>query len=422
MEEWLPADLAGKHVVVGVSGGIAAYKACEIVRSFQRAGADVRVIPTAESLHFVGQATWEGLTGHRVLVDVFDGAADVAHVAYGKEADLLVIAPATAHTIAKLAHGYADDLLSTTFLVATCPKAVAPAMHTQMWLNPATHDNIALLENRGVAIIGPASGHLTSGDTGAGRMEDPHVIAARSASLLHDQDLAGLRVVISAGGTREALDPVRYIGNRSSGLMGVNLALNALSRGAQVTLIAGAMSLQAQQMAEGLHVIPIESAAQLQQEMTREAMRADIAVMAAAVADFRSQATAASKIKKQVNSDGSGAGLTLHLTENPDILRALAIEKPPTLTLVGFAAETGDEHTSALEYGKQKARRKGADLMMINRVGDGQGFGDVETTVTAVDAQGRECAHVTGSKKHVAQWILSQAAQWRKEHLPQASL
>lgn len=384
------------RIVLGVTGGIAAYKSVAVARGLIQAGHSVHVVPTPASLQMVGVATWQGITGAPAHTSVFDDPSE--HVHLGRDADLLVIAPATAHTLARLAHGLADDLLTNVALMATCPVLVAPAMHTQMWLHPATQANVAALRARGVAVVGPGDGPLAGGDTGPGRMSEPEAIVAAALGLLHPQDLAGWRVVVTAGGTREPIDPVRFLGNRSSGRQGAALARAASQRGAQVTLIAANVDGA---VLGGVPAQRVTSAAELAQAVTAAAPEADVVVMAAAVADYRVADAAAHKLKKQDH-------LTLELTRNPDILAGLVAARRPGQRIVGFAAETGDAQASALEYAATKARAKGADLLVFNEVGVDKGFGDVPNAVTLLDAAGRVLGQAAGSKDQVAHAVWDQ--------------
>ena len=361
------------RVVLGVGGGIAAYKACELLRRLRAAGCDVTVVPTVSALKFVGAATWEALSGHPVATDVFTDIPSVAHVATGQRADLVVIAPATADVLARAASGRADDLLTATLLVTRAPVLMAPAMHTEMWNHPATVANVATLRSRGVVVIDPAVGRLTGVDTGAGRLPDAEHIEALAELLLQHpgalpHDLHGRRIVVSAGGTREPLDPVRYLGNRSSGRQGYALALVAAARGAQVTLVSANVSLPEP---PAVAVVPVHDARDLQLAMTKFSAGVDAVVMAAAVADFRPAATGATKIKKRAGLEPE----PLVLLQNPDVLAALAQPGPDRPEIVvGFAAETGDEHGSVLDYARDKLARKGCDLLVVNRVDGGRAF------------------------------------------------
>lgn len=390
------------RVVLGVAGGIAAYKAAHVLRLLTEAGHDVRVVPTRAALEFVGRATWEALSGHPVTPEVFDDVPEVAHVRLGRQADLVVVAPATADLLARAAHGRADDLLAATLLTATCPVLMAPAMHTEMWQHPATRANVATLRERGVHVLDPDSGRLTGADSGPGRLPEPEAIAAAALALVDAEgkprtpDLTGRTVVVSAGGTREPLDPVRFLGNRSSGRQGVALARTALARGARVTLVAANLTVRPP---AGVHVVPVETTAQLRDAVRTAAADADVVVMAAAVADFRPAVDEAHKIKKQAD----GAVPPLALVQNPDVLAELVTDPVrPGQVVVGFAAETGDADGDVLHHGRAKAIRKGADLLAVNAVGAGRGFGTDDNAVTVLDAAGEVVSRVEGSKDAVA--------------------
>lgn len=400
---------APRRVVLGVSGGIAAYKACELLRRFTESGYDVTVVPTAAALEFVGAPTWSALSGKPVSSEVWTDVHQVPHVRIGQTADLVVIAPATADLLAKAAHGLADDLLTNTLLTARCPVVFAPAMHTEMWEHPATVANVATLRERGALVIEPAEGRLTGADTGKGRLPDPAEIYAVAVDLLardgsRSQDLAGKHVVVSAGGTREYLDPVRFLGNRSSGLQGYALARTAAARGAEVTLVAANVTLSDP---AGVKVVRVETTAQLQAEVVSACAAADVVVMAAAPADFRPESFVDSKIKK--SDDGSAPAITL--VQNPDILAGLAQHRPhPGLVVVGFAAETGDSSGSVLDHARAKLARKGCDLLVVNDVGGGRVFGSEENEVVILGADGSSSSVPRGSKSAVAQAIWDRVA------------
>lgn len=388
------------RVVVGVSGGIAAYKACHLVRNFKEAGDAVRVIPTQNALNFVGAATFEALSGNPVDTGVFTRVDEVQHVRVGQEADLIVVAPATADFMARAAAGRADDLLTSTILVATCPAVLAPAMHTEMWLNPATQANVATLRERGITVLEPAHGRLTGKDTGPGRLLEPDVIAELARTVLRTgtfaPTLAGKRVLISAGGTQENIDPVRYIGNRSSGKQGYALGDVAAQRGAKVTIVAGATD--ALDPPSGAEVIKVGSTREMQQAMAERAPEADVVIMAAAVADFRPEAEASTKLKKGKADDALS---TIRLTENPDILKGLVQMREAgetAATIIGFAAETDNE----LENGRAKLKRKGADMLMLNSVAGGGVFGQARNRGWLLSADGREEEIPDGTKHEVA--------------------
>jgi phosphopantothenoylcysteine decarboxylase/phosphopantothenate--cysteine ligase len=379
-----------------VAGGIAAYKACELLRRLTETGHSVRVLPTASALEFVGAATFEALSGQPVHTGVFADVPTVPHVRLGQEADLVVVAPATADLLARAAHGRADDLLTAALLTARCPVLFAPAMHTEMWEHPATRDNAALLRSRGAVVLEPASGRLTGRDTGPGRLPDPAEIAEFARLLLErpdalPRDLAGRRVVVSAGGTREALDPVRFLGNRSSGRQGYALARVAAQRGARVTLVAAHTADLPDPAA--VEVVRAGSARELREAVLGAAGGADAVVMAAAVADFRPVAPAENKIKK-----GSADPAPLALTTNPDILAELVRGREPGQVVVGFAAETGDADGDVLAHGRAKLARKGCDLLVVNAVGDGRAFEVPDNAGWLLAADGGEAQLPAGSK------------------------
>ncbi|MFF8315126.1 bifunctional phosphopantothenoylcysteine decarboxylase/phosphopantothenate--cysteine ligase CoaBC [Streptomyces lydicus] len=387
------------RVVLGVSGGIAAYKACELLRRLTESGHDVRVVPTASALHFVGEATWSALSGNPATTEVWESVHEVPHVRIGQAADLVVVAPATADMLAKAAHGLADDLLTNTLLTARCPVIFAPAMHTEMWENPATQENVATLRRRGALVIEPAVGRLTGVDTGKGRFPDPveifelcRRVLARGERGGFEPDLAGRRVVVSAGGTREPLDPVRYLGNRSSGKQGYALAATAAARGAQVTLIAGNTELPDP---AGVDVIPVGTARQLREAVLKAAADADAVVMAAAVADFRPAVYATGKIKKVEGREPEPIGLV----RNPDILAELSADRArPGQVVVGFAAETDD----VLANGRAKLARKGCDLLVVNEVGEDKAFGSAENEAVVLASDGSETPVPYGPKQALA--------------------
>lgn len=388
------------RVVVGVAGGIAAYKACHVVRDFKERGDDVRVIPTENALNFVGAATFEALSGHPVDTGVFSRVDEVQHVRVGQEADLIVVAPATADLMARLAAGRADDLLTSTILVATCPVVLAPAMHTEMWLNPATQANVKTLRDRGITVLEPAHGRLTGKDTGPGRLPEPQVIAELARTVLRTghfaPTLAGKRVLISAGGTQENIDPVRYIGNRSSGKQGFALGDIAAQRGAHVTIVAGATDEL--EPPSGAEIVRIGSTREMQQAMEERAAEADVIIMAAAVSDFRPESEAATKLKKGQADDALS---TIQLTENPDILKGLVRMREAGethATIIGFAAETDNE----LENGRAKLKRKGADMLMLNSVAGGGVFGQARNQGWLLSANGGEETIPEGTKHEVA--------------------
>ncbi|MFD8748671.1 bifunctional phosphopantothenoylcysteine decarboxylase/phosphopantothenate--cysteine ligase CoaBC [Streptomyces sp. NPDC059616] len=386
-------------VVLGVSGGIAAYKACELLRRLTESGHDVRVVPTESSLHFVGAATWSALSGHPVSTEVWNDVHEVPHVRIGQGADLVVVAPATADMLAKAAHGLADDLLTNTLLTARCPVVFAPAMHTEMWEHPATQENVATLRRRGAVVIEPAVGRLTGVDTGKGRLPDPGEIFEVCRRVLArgpvGPDLAGRHVVISAGGTREPLDPVRYLGNRSSGKQGYALARTAVARGARVTLVEANTGLPDP---AGADVLRAGTAVQLREAVLKAAADADVVVMAAAVADFRPAEYATGKIKKK---DGQEPA-PITLVRNPDILAEVAGERARRgQIVVGFAAETDN----VLANGREKLRRKGCDLLVVNEVGERRTFGSEENEAVVLAADGGETQVPYGPKEALADTV-----------------
>lgn len=394
-------------IVLGVTGGVAGYKAALLLRLLTESGHDVQVVPTASALEFVGAATWEALSGHPVQTTVFDKISDVPHVRLGQAADLVVVAPATANTMAKAAQGLADDLLTNTLLTARCPVVFAPAMHTEMWEHAATRANVDTLRARGVTVIDPAIGRLTGADSGAGRLPEPERIFEVCQQLLATvkPDLSGRRLVISAGGTREFLDPVRYLGNRSSGLQGVALARAALARGASVSLVAANVSID---LPTGIDVIPVVTTSDLRDAVLKASEGADAIIMAAAPADFRPVNYVESKIKKTPD----GTAPTIELTENPDILLELVQSRVGSLPVIaGFAAETGDVNGSVLEHARAKLARKGCDLLVVNDVSAGKVFGREENEVTILDADGASTEPFTGSKYEVAHAVLDRVVQ-----------
>ncbi|HEY8912589.1 bifunctional phosphopantothenoylcysteine decarboxylase/phosphopantothenate--cysteine ligase CoaBC [Lacisediminihabitans sp.] len=387
------------NIVVGITGGIAAYKAVAVVRALVLAGHDVHVVATDAALRFVGKPTLEAISRNPVHTDLYEGVAEVRHVAIGQAADLIVVAPATANTIAKLAVGLADDLLGNTILASRGPIVLAPAMHTEMWQNPATVANVATLRSRGVTIVGPGVGQLTGADSGPGRMVEPDDIVAAALAVLVPKDLAGRRIVVSAGGTREALDPVRYIGNRSSGRQGAAIAIAAAARGADVTLVGANLEIDAP---ASIHVQHVVSTLELADAMALAAQTADVIIMAAAVADYRPEKIAESKIKK----DEHGDRLTLELVRNPDILASLGENRRPGQVIVGFAAETEADRDRLLELGRAKVARKGSDFLVVNRVGWNEGFATEGNTVIVLDRRGDIVIEASGSKASVAGRIL----------------
>ncbi len=397
------------RVVLGVSGGIAAYKACELLRRFTESGHDVTVVPTAAALEFVGAPTWAALSGKPVSTEVWSDVHEVPHVRIGQGADLVVVAPATADLMAKAAHGLADDLLTNTLLTARCPVVFAPAMHTEMWEHAATQQNVATLRARGCVVIEPAEGRLTGKDTGKGRLPEPAEIFELCTGVLArgtaGPDLAGRRVVVSAGGTREYLDPVRFLGNRSSGLQGYALARAAAARGAEVTLISANVTLPDP---AGVKVVRVETTAQLRQEVVAAAATAEAVVMAAAPADFRPTEVSDAKIKKA--ADGSAPAI--ELAQNPDILHEISTDRArPGAVIVGFAAETGDATGSVLELGRAKLARKGCDLLVVNDVSGGAVFGSPDNEAVILGADGAAVDVPHGSKTALAHVIWDEVAR-----------
>jgi len=442
------------NIVLGVTGGIAAYKAVALARLLVEEGHEVHVVPTDDALRFVGKPTWEAISRNPVTTSVHEDVPEVRHVALGQRADLVIVAPATAHSLARMAAGLADDLLGTTLLATRAPLLVAPAMHTEMWQHPATQDNIAILRSRGVEFVGPESGRLTGDDSGPGRMSEPEQIAERARRILSDAagdagpfvetddaestgdtgssaaavvpddleapheparpgDLEGVRVLVTAGGTREPIDPVRYLGNRSSGRQGVAVAAAAADRGAKVVLLAANIDeavLQDVRDRGAVRVVPVGTAAELESAVHAAASGAEAVIMAAAVADYRVAEVAEHKIRKE---DTPGEAPTLTLVENPDILVGLVHERRPGQVIVGFAAETvdGDADPDAaadelLERGRRKLARKGVDLLAVNAVGWTEGFESTANTLYVLDADGRVACEASGSKRDVADRLL----------------
>jgi phosphopantothenoylcysteine decarboxylase/phosphopantothenate--cysteine ligase len=373
------------RVTLGVSGGIAAYKACSLLRLLSESGCDVTVVPTESALHFVGSATWSALSGKPVATDVWSDAQGVAHVRIGRESDLVVVAPATADLLARAAQGLANDLLTNVLLTARCPVLMAPAMHTEMWEHPATQANVATLRSRGVIVIDPAVGRLTGSDSGAGRLPEPEQLAEVVLATLAvggRRDLTGRKIVISSGGTREPLDPVRYLGNRSSGRQGWALASAAAARGADVTVVAANVDFLAPL---GVGVLRVETAEQMRVAVHAASADAEVVVMAAAVADFRPNMAAADKIKKSGQEPDP-----LDLVLNPDILAELVAHRGAATRplLVGFAAETGDARGTVLDHGRAKLASKGCDLLVVNDVSGDQAFGALDNAAVILDQSG----------------------------------
>jgi phosphopantothenoylcysteine decarboxylase/phosphopantothenate--cysteine ligase len=388
------------RIVLGVGAGIAAYKACELLRRLTEAGHQVRVVPTRDSLRFVGAATWAALSGQPATPDAWDDVHEVPHVRLGQSADLVLVAPATADVLARAAAGMADDLLAAILLTARCPVVFAPAMHTEMWEHPATQANVSTLRSRGCLVLEPAAGRLTGSDSGPGRLPEPaelyevviRVLARGTGGLR--PDLAGRRVVVSAGGTREELDPVRFLGNWSSGRQGYALARTAAARGAEVTLVAANVDLADP---AGARVVRVTSACQMREAVMSAAQDADAVVMAAAVADYRPAARSDSKIKKS-----GAAPEPVRLTENPDILRELSQDRRrPGQVIVGFAAETD----GVLQAGQAKLAAKGCDLLVVNQVGAGLAFGTSDNEAVVLAADGAVAKIPLGPKEVLADTV-----------------
>ncbi|MEO5313033.1 bifunctional phosphopantothenoylcysteine decarboxylase/phosphopantothenate--cysteine ligase CoaBC [Pseudarthrobacter sp. CC12] len=398
------------RIVLGVGGGIAAYKVASLLRLFTEAGHDVTVIPTEASTRFIGTATWEALSGNPVSNSVFDDVHLVNHVRLGHEADLVVVAPATADLLAKAATGQAGDLLTNTLLMAHGPVLFAPAMHTEMWQHAATRANVETLRGRGAAVLEPASGRLTGADSGPGRLPEPQAIFDAAMALVQGQSdfqlpLAGRTVTISAGGTREPLDPVRFLGNRSSGKQGVALAVAARNAGATVRLLAAHMEVQPP---AGVEVVRVETALQLRAAALDAAAGSDVIIMSAAVADFRPADVSDTKIKKRDDT----ADPVITLVRNPDILQELVEQRKagPSGTgqlIVGFAAETGDSQGDVLAYAEAKLQRKGCDLLVVNHVGADKVFGQDSNSVVILSRAGDEPQEAAGTKTEVSEAIIA---------------
>ena len=404
------------RILLGVAGGIAAYKACLLLRLFTEAGHEVTVVPTPSALNFVGETTWAALSGNPVRTQVWPDADQVPHVSLGRQAELVVVAPATADLLARAASGRADDLLTNVLLTATCPVLMAPAMHTEMWQHPATRANVASLRERGVVVLDPDAGRLTGADTGPGRLPEPAEIEQVALSLLQsgvaeaarDRDLTGVRLTVSAGGTREALDPVRYLGNASSGRMGLAIARAGLLRGAQVRVVAGAITAE---IPGGADVARVVSTADLAEAMSAAAEDSDVLIMAAAPADFTPAHPSDGKLKKS-----GDAGLTVEFVQTTDVLASLARNRRPGQTIVGFAAETAGTAEALLDLGRAKLARKGCDLLVLNDVSGGAVFGAADNTVTILAGSG-VVDSLAGDKNLVAHRILDAVVNWRK-HTP----
>lgn len=442
------------RIVLGVGGGIAAYKVASLLRLFTEAGHDVTVIPTEAASRFVGVATWEALSGHPVSNSVFDDVHTVNHVRLGHEAELIVVAPATADLLARAAAGQANDLLTNTLLMAGgCPVLMAPAMHTEMWQHPATQANVETLRSRGVTVLEPASGRLTGADSGPGRLPEPEAIfqaaltlagaaTATGAGPLTAPDalapdalapaavaepaavsgqsaagpLAGLTVTISAGGTREPLDPVRFLGNRSSGKQGVALAVAARDAGAKVRLLAAHMEVPAP---DGVELVQVETALELRKAALHAAADSDVVIMAAAVADFRPADVSGTKIKKRDDV----ADPVIALVRNPDILQELVEVRDAASrnqVIVGFAAETGDTDGDVLEYAEAKLRRKACDLLVVNQVGADLVFGEDTNSVVILSRSGSEPQEASGSKSDVAAAVIDRVSAELSRVVPPA--
>jgi phosphopantothenoylcysteine decarboxylase/phosphopantothenate--cysteine ligase len=441
-----------RTIVVGITGGIAAYKAVQVIREFVRAGHDVHVVPTEGALRFVGLPTLEALSRNPVTTSVFEDVAEVRHVSLGRRADLVVVAPATADSLARMAAGLAGDLLGTTLLATEAPVVVAPAMHPQMWEHPATRANLATLRDRGVHVVGPVVGALTGDDAGIGRMSEPEDIAAAALAVLaqttdarrttgaepslqagtadatsattsgtgpaagtgspagtgargEQGDLAGVHVVVSAGGTREPFDPVRFVGNRSSGRQGVAIAADASSRGATVTLVSANVDAG---LTAGLdaRIVPVGSALELAEAVHAAAAEADVVVMTAAVADYRPAEVLQEKLKK----DAQGERMTLELVRNPDVLADLVANRRAGQVIVGFAAETEPDRDARIELGRAKIARKPADLLVVNHVGWSAGFEREENQVEVLVPGGAVVREASGTKAEVATVLLDLVA------------
>ncbi|MDP4333246.1 bifunctional phosphopantothenoylcysteine decarboxylase/phosphopantothenate--cysteine ligase CoaBC [Curtobacterium sp. A7_M15] len=411
-------------VVVGITGGIAAYKAVGVVRDLVKRGHDVHVVPTEGALRFVGLPTLEALSRNPVTTSVFDDVAEVRHVSLGRRADLVVVAPATADALARMTSGLAGDLLGTTLLATEAPVVVAPAMHPQMWEHPATRANVQTLRDRGVRFVGPVVGALTGDDAGIGRMAEPEDIVAGALAVLQRGteadgtgtgtgtgargelgDLAGVRVVVSAGGTREPFDPVRFVGNRSSGRQGVAIAAEAARRGADVTLVSANVEAS---LTAGLDatVVPVGSALELADAVQAASADADVVVMTAAVADYRPSEVRADKLKKEAQGDT----MTLELVRNPDVLADLVASRRTGQIIVGFAAETEPDRAARIELGRAKIARKPADLLVVNHVGWSAGFEREENAVEVLVPGGEVVREASGSKTDVATVVLDLVA------------
>lgn len=392
---------SGSNIVVGVTGGIAAFKAVETIRLLSEAGHNVEVIATNSALQFVGEATMAALSGNPVHTDSWSEVHNVPHVQLARNADAIVVVPATADFMARMTHGRADDLLTATILTATCPIILAPAMHTEMWENSATISNVKTLRNRGVVVLEPAVGRLTGVDTGKGRLAQPEVIAIAVDHALKRTgefaDLAGKHIVVTAGGTRESIDPVRYISNRSSGKQGFAIAAVAAVRGAKVTLINANSALP---IPAGVDIINVTSALEMRHAVLSQITKADALVMAAAVADFRPVELTDTKIKKDSTQLAS-----IDLTENSDILREVVDLQKPNFVVIGFAAETGDKDSTVMDYGLKKLATKGVDALVVNQVGKDLGFESDENSVTIISPYFEAIKISTTSKQNIAETV-----------------
>ena len=408
-EDLTPPHAARPRVVLGVCGGIAAYKAVEVCRLLVDAGVHVTPVLTAEASRFVGAVTFSALASEPALSSLWDEGSPIPHTRLGQSADLIVVVPATAHFLARAAAGLADDLLTATLLATRAPVLVCPAMHTEMWEHPSVRENLATLERRGVGIVPPAVGHLAGGDSGEGRLADPAVIVSRALAVLGaaPRDLAGLRVVVSAGGTREALDPVRFLTNRSSGKQGHAMAEAAARRGAQVTLVTSSGLPLSSDVRPAICRIDVESAADMEAALMEPGREADVVIMAAAVADFRPKVSADRKLSKE---DGVPE---LVLEPTPDILTGLVARRRPGQVLVGFAAETND----VVARGRKKLRRKGVDMLVVNDVSaPGAGFDHDTNAVTILGSDGSTTEIALTSKDAVANAVLDRVMAHQSEN------
>lgn len=396
-----------RQIVVGVGAGIAAYKATHVVRALVKANFDVWVVPTPASLKMIGEVTWQAISGNPVYTQVDSPVSGVGHIELAREASAIVVVPATADLLARITHGIANDMLTNVILAADCPLLLAPAMHTNMWENLATRKNVQTLQARGARFIGPVAGELSSGDRGLGRLAPEEDIYAEVLSVLSTGKWQGKKVMVSAGGTREPLDPVRFLGNRSSGRFGVEIARQFAWQGAQVTLLAANIEpTLLESLPGGVEVVATPSAGKMRQAALDYFPHMQVAVMAAAVADYQPVDFQSEKIKKVPNQQE----FSLRLRPTADILADLARKKHSDQLVAGFAAETGSWE-QVLQLGKEKARRKGADIIFINQVGTETGFGDIATRVCAVDGEGSEIGQFSGNKTQVATQIVTLVRQ-----------